>query len=451
MLGIIGFVLTVGIIVVIHEWGHYIVARMAGVKILAFSFGFGKVLLKRTDKRGCEWRLSMWPLGGYVKMLDTAEKEDHLKEGKTFSEADWANAFDRKSVWRRFAVVFAGPAMNLILAALIYAALAMLGTYEPSGKMGVPPAGTQAYELRIDAGDSVTRVADVSVKTRNAVRMEFLNHMGEADVPATVTTEGGVPRTVRFDLSAFHGDGQTDPLEYLGLMPYTQAVVVAEVIKGGAAEAAGLARGDTVLTLDGKPVTGVQSMITAIRAKTGKTLEMRVKNPEGVERTVVTEVRPEDVNGQTIGRIGASLGSVGDFVFEHAGPVDALGIGGVKVWDTIRLTVNSVAGMLSGNVSVKSISGPVAIGDMAGQTLQYGFVPYVLFLALISISIGVLNLLPVPVLDGGHLMFYLYEMVTGRKPAPQVAEWGQKIGVFLLLLLMVLAVGNDITRLFGLN
>lgn len=241
MLGIIGFVLTVGIIVVIHEWGHYIVARMAGVKILAFSFGFGKVLLKRTDKRGCEWRLSMWPLGGYVKMLDTAEKEDLLKEGKTFSEADWANAFDRKSVWRRFAVVFAGPAMNLILAALIYAALAMLGTYEPSGKMGVPPAGTQAYELRIDAGDSVTRVADVSVKTRNAVRMEFLNHMGEADVPATVTTEGGVPRTVRFDLSAFHGDGQTDPLEYLGLMPYAQAVVVAEVIKGGAAEAAGLA------------------------------------------------------------------------------------------------------------------------------------------------------------------------------------------------------------------
>lgn len=451
MLGVIGFLLTIAIIVVIHEWGHYIVARVAGVKILAFSFGFGRVLWRRKDKRGCEWRLSLWPLGGYVKMLDVAEKTSLEAEGQTFSPADWANSFDKKSVWKRFAVVFAGPAMNLILAVVIYASLAMLGTYEPSAKLGEPVPETQAAAAGIEAGDTVDAVAEKPVVSRNDLRFELVGWMGEKSVPVTLTDDAGDKRTVYFDLSGFRGETQQDPLDYLGLTQAVKGIVVAQVLPGSAAEVAGLARGDTVLAVNGEKVKTVTGLIGVIRAHTGERVTLDVRRMNGDEDRVAVEVRPETVDGKTVGRIGASLGALTDFVFTREGPVGALGVGVARVWDTIRVTAKSIAGMIRGDVSVKSLSGPVTIGDLAGQTLSYGFIPYLLFLAMISISIGVLNLFPVPVLDGGHLMFYLYEMVTGRRPSDRVLDWGQKAGLVLLLLLMGVALSNDMMRLFGLN
>ena len=451
MLGVIGFLITIAVIVIIHEWGHYIVARLAGVKILAFSFGFGRVLWRRKDKRGCEWRLSLWPLGGYVKMLDAAEKESLAAEGQTFSEADWANSFDKKSVWKRFAVVFAGPAMNLILAVVIYAALAMAGTYEPSAKLGEPLLQTQAAAVGVEAGDTVTAVADKAVVSRNDLRFELVGWMGEAGIPVTLEDAAGDKRVVRFDLTAFRGETQQDPLDYLGLTPAVKGIVVAQVLPGSAAEAAGLTRGDTVLAVNGEKVRTVQGLIAVIRAHIGSRVTLDVRRMTGEEDRVAVEVRPETVDGKTEGRIGASLGAMTDFVFTREGPLGAVKVGVVRVWDTIRVTTKSLVGMLRGEVSVKGLSGPVTIGDLAGQTLSYGVIPYLLFLAMISISIGVLNLLPVPVLDGGHLMFYTYEIITRRRPSERVMDWGQKIGLILLLLLMAVALSNDMMRLFGLN
>ncbi len=454
MLGVIGFLLTIAIIVVIHEWGHYIVARLAGVKILAFSFGFGRVLWKKTDKRGCEWRFSMWPLGGYVKMLDIAEKPGLDAEGLRFSAADWANSFDKKSVWRRFAVVLAGPAMNLILAAVIYAALAMAGTYEPSTKLGDPMPGTQAESVGVMAGDTVTAVAGNAVRSRNDLRFELVGWMGEKSVPVTLAdSSDGVSdqRTVTFDLSEFRGETQQDPLDYLGLTQAVKGIVVASVLPGSAAEAAGLARGDLVQTVNGDKVTTAQGLITVIRANLGKSVTLAVKRADGTEADIAVEVRPETVDGRIVGRIGASLAAATDYVFTREGPAGAAVVGVRRVWDTIRVTAKSLYGMMTGEVSVKSLSGPVTIGDLAGQTLSYGVIPYLLFLAMISISIGVLNLLPVPVLDGGHLAFYLYEMATGRRPSERVLEWGQKAGLVLLLALMAVALSNDMMRVFGLN
>ena len=230
-----------------------------------------------------------------------------------------------------------------------------------------------------------------------------------------------------------------------------KGIIVAQVLPGSAAEVAGLARGDTVLAVNGEKVKTVTGLIGVIRAHTGKRVTLDVRRMNGDEDRVAVEVRPETVDGKTVGRIGASLGALTDFVFTREGPVGALEVGVARVWDTIRVTAKSLAGMIRGDVSVKSLSGPVTIGDLAGQTLSYGFIPYLLFLAMISISIGVLNLFPVPVLDGGHLMFYLYEMVTGCRPSEWVLDWGQKAGLVLLLLLMGVALSNDMMRLFGLN
>lgn len=451
MLGVIGFLLTIAIIVVIHEWGHYIVARLAGVKILAFSFGFGKVLACRKDKRGCEWRLSMWPLGGYVKMLDVAEKPSLDEQGLKYSEADWANSFDKKSVWKRFAVVLAGPAMNLILAAVIYASLAMIGTYEPSTRLGEPGRDTQAVAVGVTAGDRVVEVAGKAVRTRNELRFELVGSMGEEAVSVTLADDGDSRRTVTFDLSKFRGETQEDPLDYLGLTQAVNGIVVADVQKASAAEAAGLVRGDVVVSMNGEAVTTVQGLVAAIRENAGGEVRMEVRRADGVVDNLRVQVRPTRVDGKVIGRIGASLGAAADFVFTREDLPGALVAGVERVWTTIRVTAKSLCGMLTGEVSVKSLSGPVTIGDLAGETLSYGFIPYMLFLAMISISIGVLNLLPVPVLDGGHLAFYLYEMAVGRKPSERVIEWGQKAGFVLLLGLMAVALSNDIMRLFGLN
>lgn len=310
---------------------------------------------------------------------------------------------------------------------------------------------TQAAAAGVEAGDTVAAVADKAVVSRNDLRFELVGWMGEKSVPVTLADEAGDKRTVYFDLTGFRGETQQDPLDYLGLTQAVEGIVVAQVLSGSAAEAAGLARGDTVLAVNGEKVKTVTGLIGVIRAHTGERVTLDVRRMNGDEDRVAVEVRPETVDGKTVGRIGASLGALTDFVFTREGPVGALGVGVARVWDTIRVTAKSLAGMIRGDVSVKSLSGPVTIGDLAGQTLSYGFIPYLLFLAMISISIGVLNLFPVPVLDGGHLVFYLYEMVTGCRPSERVLDWGQKAGLVLLLLLMGVALSNDMMRLFGLN
>lgn len=448
MLGIIGFIVTLSILVVIHEFGHYAVARLCGVKVLSFSLGFGPVLYRKTDKKGCEWRLSALPFGGYVSMLDETTKEKF----PDMTDAEYrAGAFDEKNVWQRLAVVFAGPAMNIILAAVIYAGIAMLGTYEPSSKVGTPPAQTQSYDAGVARGWQVQAIGDDSVRTFNDIQLTLVKFMGEKDVPVTFIDEQKARHLVSFNLQNLTVKEQTDMTSYLGLHPYAGMVAIGSVEKDGPAATAGVKPGDIVLSLNGKEVTDVYAFIAQVKANAGKTLTMRLQDYQTkVERTVqLSPTMVTDKDGNEVARIGVRLGAMPDLVYTREGFFGGIVSGVVKTWDMVVLTGVSIAKMLSGATSPELISGPLMIGDMAGQTMQFGILPYLLFLALISVNLGFLNLLPIPVLDGGHILFYVYEIVVGHKPSEKVIAWGQKIGIFFVMFLLVLGVTNDLGRIFG--
>lgn len=448
MLGIIGFILTLSILVVIHEFGHYAVARLCGVHVLSFSLGFGPVLYRKKDKRGCEWRLSALPFGGYVSMLDATTKEDF----PSMTDGEYrAGSFDEKNVWQRLAVVFAGPAMNIILAVVIYAGITMVGTYEPSGKVGVPPAATQSAEVGVMRGWKAESVGEDKVATFNELRLAFVKHIGEKDVPATFVDEQMRRHRVAFNLTDLSVKDQTDTTAYLGLVPYSGAVGIGSVVKGSPAEAAGLKTGDIILSIDGREVSDVYAFISQIKGCAGKAVTLRLEDFQTkAQRTVeLTPAIVTDKNGKQVAQLGVRLGGMPDLVYTREGFFGSIAAGVVKTWDVVVLTGVSIGKMITGAASPELISGPISIGDMAGQTMQFGLLPYLLFLALISVNLGFLNLLPIPMLDGGHILYYVFEIFTGRKPNEKVMAWGQKIGLFFVMFLLVLGMTNDLSRIFG--
>ena len=268
-MAVIGFLITLSILVLVHEWGHYIVARWCGVKVLAFSIGFGKVLYKRTDKRGCEWRISAIPFGGYVSMLDEGMQQDEAqKHGLTEAEFKrWS--FSEKPVGKRIAVVAAGPLMNFLLAIVIYAALAMVGTYQPSTKLAEPLPNTQAAQLGIEEGWKATSVEGMSVETFNDMRMAMLAHLGEKEVRVAFDEASGRKTEVYFDLSGVKNDGTEDPALVAGLFPYQGKVSLVKVEPGSVAEKAGLQVNDAIVALDGERVRTMQEIVRVIRDKAG--------------------------------------------------------------------------------------------------------------------------------------------------------------------------------------
>ncbi len=451
MMAVIGFVITIAILVLIHEWGHYIVARMCGVRVLAFSLGFGKVIYKRVDRRGCEWRLSMLPLGGYVKMLTLQERQEYEKQGLVFSNEDYEKgAFEYKSVWKRFAVVAAGPLMNIVLAIMIFAALAMMGTYEPSSKLGSPLAGTQAQQMGIQSGWRIDSVDGAKVQTFNDVRWKLMARLGDRTVPVQLSDASGASRWVDFNLQGLGESENVDPMSYLGLTNFVDDVRIIKTLPESPAQKAGLMAGDQITAVNGTPVSGVQQLIAVLKSHPNRPLALSIVSIEGVSRDVMLTPQAEQgENGETVGKIGASLATTPDVVLTQMGPLDALVHGAEQCWDFIAVNLKSVSGMISGQVSTSNISGPVAIGSMAGETLQYGVLPFMLFLAMMSVSLGVLNLLPIPVLDGGHLVSYIYEMLVGRQPSEKVMVFAQKVGMFALLLLTFYALSNDLTKVLG--
>ena len=445
---IAAFIVALGVLIVVHEYGHYLAARLCKVKVLRFSVGFGRPLLvKRIGPDRTEWVLAAIPFGGYVKMLDEREAPVEPHEAE--------RAFNRQSVWKRFAIVLAGPVFNFAFAILVYAGLFMYGLPEARPVLAEPPAGSVAAAAGLRAGDTVRAIEGEAIETwqelrwrllqaalqRQSVRLETLNERGHISNPV-------------LDLRAFPADDvETDALERIGMRLYRPALdpVLGQVVAGSAAERAGLQVGDRITRADDEPVGSWDALVTAVRARPGKPLRLTV---ERGGTTRVIEAVPDAVGAADarIGRIGAAplvppSHAERIVVRMRYGVLESFSRAAAKTADISLFSLKMLGKMLLGELSWKHLSGPVTIADFAGQSAQLGWISYLTFLALISISLGVLNLLPIPLLDGGHLMYYLIEIAKGKPVSERAMELGQRVGLALLLVMMAFAFYNDLNRL----
>lgn len=437
---LIAFALALGILITFHEYGHYWVARRCGVRVLRFSVGFGPVLAKKTDRHGTEWAISVIPLGGYVKMQDEPDPER--------GEQGVAEAFQTQSVYRRIAIVAAGPLFNLILAVVLYAGLNMVGTREPAAVLGSPPVGTPAYVAGLSAGDRIIGVNDVAVQSWGQLRWEIMQLMSRGGTAEIETESAGVKRTRTITLPQVLDPSQEDPMKAAGLGLNNQKPLVNSVVEGGAAQASGIRSGDLIVGIPGMRDPTIREVIDYIQRHAGVPVELIIERGETRLPIVVVPTAQQSESGQPVGRVGIRLGTEIEQTLVRYGPIDSIWNGVIKTWDTAWFSVRMMGRMITGDVSVKNISGPVTIADYAGQTARIGLAAYIGFLALVSVSLGVLNLLPIPMLDGGHLLYYLIEIVRGSPPPQHWIAIGQRAGAGVLAGLMVLALFNDLTRLF---
>ena len=439
---VVAFIVALGVLIVVHEYGHYLVARLCGVKVLRFSVGFGRpLLMKRTGPDRTEWAIAAIPFGGYVKMLDE-------REGPV-DPAERHRAFNRKSVWRRFAIVLAGPLFNFLFAIAVYAGLFMYGLPEARPIMAAPPAGSVAAAAGLSAGTTVRAVDGEPIATWQDLRWRLLEHalQGQSVRLDTIDARGHLD-SVTLDLSGFSAnDAEADVLDRAGLRLYRPPLppVLGQVLSGSPAERAGLQAGDRIVAADGAPVTDWEALVNAVRAKPGIPLALTVVR--GATQRIL-EVTP-DAKTRLIGAAPYQPPGYAAKMLvrvQHA-PLAAVARGAAKTWDIATFSLKMLGRMLLGEISWRHLSGPVTIADFAGQSAQMGWIPYVTFLALISISLGVLNLLPVPLLDGGHLMYYVIEIIKGRPVSERFMELGQRVGLALLLVMMAFAFYNDLNRL----
>ena len=442
------FAVLLGVLIVVHEFGHYLVARLAGVKVVRFSVGFGRPLfLWRAGKDGTEWAIGAFPLGGYVRMLDESEGEVAPHEAH--------RSFNRQSVWKRMAIVVAGPLANLVLAVAVYWGLFMHGSEELRPVLGQPVAASAAEQAGIRNGERVLKVGDESVETWADLRWELLRRMVEQDsVELEVVNERDEISFRPLALAeARDPEPGEDPIELLGLRFFRPVVpaVLGGITPGSAAAAAGLRPGDMVVSIDGRDVASWADVVQTVRASPGVPLLFEYER-NGVASTVEITPVPIESGGREIGRIGAAVADSGLerdnlLITVRYGPLPALGKAIEETWDKSIFSLRMMGKMVTGVLSWHNISGPVTIADYAGQSAKLGLAQYLRFMALVSISLAVLNLLPVPVLDGGHLLYYVAEIVRGRPLSERCLMIGQKIGLALILMLMAFALYNDFTRL----
>jgi regulator of sigma E protease len=452
---LLAFLLTLGVLIVIHEYGHYRVAVACGVKVLRFSVGFGRVVWRRQAAPGAtEFVLCALPLGGYVRMLDE-------REGAV-APAELARAFNRQPLLRRTAIVAAGPLANLGLAVLLYAAAHWIGIDEPKAVLGPPLAASPAERAGQRAGDWVRALSrdgsswhDVSSLTDLRWEVTQAALQGESLQLQVSDRDGRGSRTLALDLSGIAPrDVDASFMKKVGLgAPYSEPVL-GEVRADGPAAAAGLRAGDRVLAVDGAAITDAQTLRERIRAgvRDGRALTQRW-SLERDGRALEVEVTPRIVSegGASIGRVDAFVGQAPEMVTVRHGPVEGLVQGAARTWEVSALTVRMLGRMLIGEASLKNLSGPITIADYAGQSVQQGLAYYLGFLALVSVSLGVLNLLPLPMLDGGHLMYYIFEGATGRPVSDLWLARLQRGGIAVLLMMMSVALFNDVARLLGLH
>ncbi|MDY7117044.1 RIP metalloprotease RseP [Halomonas sp. SSL-5] len=446
---ILAVIVVLGLLITFHEFGHFWVARRCGVKVLRFSVGFGTPIWSRRDRHGTEFAIAAIPLGGYVKMLD--EREGEVPPG----ELD--RAFNRKNVWQRIAIVAAGPLANFLLALVAYWALFVAGTTTVAPVIGEVTPGSPAERGGLEAGHEITAVQGEAVRGWDEINLKLVAAIGMSgeltlDTRSDATTE---PREYRLPVENWLvRQDPPQPLPSLGVTPWRPPMpaVLGQVIEGEAAAEAGLAPGDEILAVAGEPVDDWIAFVDVVRGSPGETLELSVRR-DGETLTLAVSPRENTLEeGVTIGYIGAGVAPV-EWPEEYRreiryGPVAAVGEAFARTGEMITLTFDAVRKMLVGLISPSNLSGPITIAQISGDSARAGLESFVGFLAYLSISLGVLNLLPIPVLDGGHLLYYAMEVVRGRPVSERTQAIGLRIGLALVGTLMLMAIYFDLMRLW---
>ena len=451
LLSIVAFVVSIGLLITFHEFGHFWVARFFDVKVLRFSIGFGRsIFTKVFGKDGTEFTVGLFPLGGYVKMLD--DREGEIKDEERDRE------FNGKPVWQRFCIVIAGPIFNFIFAIIAYSIVYSVGINALKPIVGNVEPSSISAKSGFEQGQQILAVNDKTTPTWVTVHDAFIaNVISRNIVSINVIDTNGIKQTLDLDLSSISIDEMVDGklLNKIGLavVKFKLLPIIGNVQKNSPAEKNGLLKNDRIIAINGNSIDSWEELVEIIKKNPDKELNVEVLREETL---VNIELKPENykLDDENIGRIGVGPAINYDlydsyFTLEQYSIHFAILRAFQKTWEMSVLTLNVLAKMITGDASVKNLSGPITIADYAGQQAGIGFTAFLTFLAIVSISLGVLNLLPIPLLDGGHLVYYVIEFITGRPVSDSIQITGQQIGLFLLLGLMGLALYNDFVRLLG--
>ncbi|WP_430010119.1 RIP metalloprotease RseP [Methylophaga lonarensis] len=445
MQSLIFFIIALGILVTVHEFGHFWVARRCGVKVLRFSVGFGRPLWRRVGKDGTEYVIAVLPLGGYVKMLD--EREGTVPEDLLHQ------SFNRQSLANRVAIVSAGPLANLIFAVFAYWLMMVIGIPGLKAVVGEVTEGSPAYYASFNPGDEIVSINGKPAPTWNAVYQRLLPEAEKASTVSVEVKSGGSSEQRQLNLPEISLNEAAELFQRVGFRPYRPAMdpVIGEVVSGGAADRAGIRAGDRLLSANDQILEGWEDWVRLIRdsansdlqivlERNGQTFELQMTPAESAEGYGLAGIAIDPQQQRLPDELVTEL---------RYGPLAAIPAAFAQTWQFISATGRSLWGMVTGSVSRDNLGGPITIAQYAGSSAQQGTIAFIGFLAMISISLGILNLLPIPVLDGGHLMMYLIEWVRGKPLSEQAQIQAHKVGLMILLMLMFLAFFNDLSRLFG--
>ncbi|MFS1438016.1 sigma E protease regulator RseP [Shewanella sp. 10N.286.48.A6] len=446
------FIVALGILITVHEYGHFWVARRCGIKVERFSIGFGKAIWRKVGKDGTEYVVAMIPLGGYVKMLDERVEE--------VPEELLDQAFNRKTVWQRIAVVAAGPMANFLFAIVALYLMYIIGVPSLKPVIDTTKANTPAAQISIKEPMQILSVSGQKVRNWEEVNLALVSHIGGDSLEISLTplnaavTDAQIGQSHTLDISQWTFDPDKEsPISAIGLGIYRPAIepIIALITKGSAAEYAGMQVGDEITTINGKPYRDWNAFVDVIQKSADKTVQLKILRDNQALTLNVTPQAQTNAAGQMIGMVGVSPTQIDwpesmRFQLEY-GIVDSFTAAADKTWQLVVVSFKMIGKLFTGDVSVKNLSGPISIAQGAGTSADYGFVYFLGFIALISVNLGIINLMPLPVLDGGHLLYYFIEVITGKPVPEKVQDIGFRFGAAMLLLLMSVALFNDFSRL----